>query len=90
MAKSKHNVLHWLLVVVLRIIYLAFWVLIGAAMIYIALNQKTPAWRLMVIGLPLGMMGISIFLIVLFNFLQALFNLQYNRTHCPFCSRKES
>lgn len=80
-----HNFFHWLGVIILRIVYLAFWTPIGAGLIYVALNQKAPTWRLMVIGLPLGMMGISLFLIVLFNFLHALFSPHYNRTHCPFC-----
>lgn len=47
--------------------------------------QEALVWRGMVIGIPLILLGASIFLINLFNLYYSIFSSFYNRTHCPLC-----
>jgi len=88
-ANSKHNILHWLAVSLLRLVYLCFWLPITVSIIatgYLLLKHGS-TWWIMVVGLPLIALGVSLLLIVLFNFLQAVFDRFYNQTHCPFCQK---
>jgi hypothetical protein len=122
---KHHNILHWLIVVIIRIINLFFW---GGVSIYlismgviISENILKPlfpinwwlkfyelpylpllknilignfgwwltnasGWLSIVIGLPLGMISLCIFLINFFNLLNAVFSPFYNKTHCFFCN----
>lgn len=125
---SRHNFFHWLVVVLIRIIYslilvpfstylAALGIFLSAEVIqpysppdwldkaiiyssklpcflmikYLILSQvgrwykETLVWRGMVIGIPLILLGASIFLISLFNLYYSIFSSFYNRTHCPFC-----
>lgn len=47
--------------------------------------KEALVWRGMVIGIPLILLGASIFLISFFNLYYSIFSSFYNRTHCPFC-----
>ena len=47
--------------------------------------KEVLVWRGMVIGIPLILLGASVFLISLFNLYYSIFSPFYNRTHCPFC-----
>lgn len=44
-------------------------------------------WWTMVVGIPLIMLGFSLFFSVFFSFYYAIFSSIYNRTHCPFCKK---
>jgi len=125
---SRHNLFHWLIVVLIRIIIslifipLSFYLTaIGFSFsaetvqsflpavwfekisyystllpyfpsikqfIFDQLNQwyqKAPVWWTMAVGMPLILMGISLFLINFFNLYYSIFSRTYNRTHCPLC-----
>lgn len=47
--------------------------------------KDAPVWWTIVVGIPLILMGISLFLINFFNLYYSIFGSLYNRTHCPFC-----
>jgi len=47
--------------------------------------KEALVWRGMVIGIPLILLGASIFLINFFNLYYSIFSSTYNRTHCSFC-----
>lgn len=47
--------------------------------------QDAPSWWTLIVGIPLVLMGTSVFLINLFGLLHSIFSPDYNRTHCPFC-----
>jgi len=47
--------------------------------------KDAPVWWTMVVGIPLILIGGSIFLINCFNLYYSIFSSTYNRTHCPFC-----
>jgi hypothetical protein len=49
--------------------------------------RDTPVWWTMVVGIPLMVMGISIFFATLFNLYYSTISPYYNRTHCPFCKQ---
>lgn len=47
--------------------------------------QNAFVWWGMVVGIPLILLGISVFLINLFSLYYTIFSSRYNRTHCFFC-----
>ena len=47
--------------------------------------QDAQVWLAMAVGIPLMALGMSVFLISLFNLFHSIVNPLYNRTHCPFC-----
>ncbi|KPJ70885.1 hypothetical protein AMJ51_00685 [Microgenomates bacterium DG_75] len=44
-------------------------------------------WWGIVVGIPLILLGITIFLSNLFSLYYTIFSPSYNRTHCPFCKQ---
>jgi len=42
-------------------------------------------WWTMVVGIPLTLMGISVFFSNLFSLYYSIISSLYSRTHCPFC-----
>lgn len=125
---SRHNILHWLLVVLIRLLFslifipLSFYLFaIGYALsadtiepylpkaiiekVYF-FSEQLPTFRLikesifaylgpwyekafvwlgMVIGIPLMIVAISLFLSSSFSLYYTIFSQIYNRTHCPLC-----
>ncbi len=49
--------------------------------------QSAPVWWTMVVGLPLILLGISVFFSNFFTLYYSIFSPKYNRTHCPFCKQ---
>lgn len=49
--------------------------------------RDAPIWWGMVVGLPLILMGLALFLINFTNLILAITRPSYNRTHCPFCKQ---
>ncbi len=127
---KKHNFFHWLIVILIRIVYFLvavpltiYPIAVGSCFFEKAINPfppsiifriinsfffsflpffsridvfieqqryiwaRTPTWWAVVIALPLIAIGSSFFLINFFNLFLALFDYQYNRTHCPFCKQ---
>lgn len=125
---SRHNLFHWLVVVIIRIIQSIILIPFSAYLMALGLflsveliqpysppdwldkaifySNKLPhflmikylifsqvgswykealVWRGMVIGIPLILLGASVFLINFFNLYYSIFSSFYNRTHCPFC-----
>ncbi len=127
-ADSRHNPLHWLIVVLIRIIISIFLIplsfylftlgfLLSAEtiqpysppiwfekvslyitklpyfqelknLVFFKLGpwyQDVPVWWTMVVGLPLIVLSVCLFLIVFFNLYYSIFSPTYNQTHCPLC-----
>lgn len=127
---GRHNLFHWLMVVLIKIItslimfplsayIIAFGFFLASEIIQpylltdwfeviIYLSNQLPYfqsiqqfvlgqlshwyqdiqnWRGIVIGLPLIVLGVCIFLINFFNLYYSIFSSKYNRTHCLFCKK---
>lgn len=49
--------------------------------------KDIPDWRTVVLGMPSILIGMVIFLTVLFDLLMALFDPHFQKTHCPVCQK---
>jgi hypothetical protein len=130
LADSRHNIIHWLIVVLTRLIAALFYLPLSVYLmtigfflsgetikplsppewftraefyarqlpysleiknfIFSQLNhwyQDAPVWWTMVVGLPLLVLGTSLFLIFSFNLYYSVFSKTYNQTHCFFCRK---
>jgi len=47
--------------------------------------KEAPVWWAMVVGIPLILIGISVFFINFFELYYSIVSLSYQQTHCPFC-----
>lgn len=51
--------------------------------------KDIPDWRTVVLGMPTMLIGLIILLTVFFDLLLALFDPQFQKTHCPLCQRQK-
>jgi len=49
--------------------------------------QEIQNWRAIVVGIPLIILGVCLFIAQFFNLYYSVFSTKYNRTHCPFCKK---
>jgi hypothetical protein len=85
--KSRHNLIHYLLVVLLALTRRTVLIILFAELTFLGYLVY---WRLVspvniVVAVPLVLIGISMILINFWELLAAIFSLNYSRTHCPFC-----
>lgn len=128
LVNTRHNLFHWLVVVLIRLFYSL--ILVPLSVYFVAIGfllsenttqsalpeiwfekitfyssqlpyfqqieryliaqlghwyKDAPVWWTIVVGIPLILIGLSLFFSNFFSLYYSIFSLRYNRTHCPFC-----
>lgn len=90
MKKSNHNLLHYLFMVVYLEIINIVWIVVGivvAAGGYAMFSlAQYSFWRIGV-GMPLGLIGATIFLFKFYEFVLVIFKPSRIKAICKFCQR---
>ncbi|OGD85948.1 hypothetical protein A2Z23_01770 [Candidatus Curtissbacteria bacterium RBG_16_39_7] len=86
--QKKHSLSHQIFVAFGGVIKGPLTTIIGVILIingFIFLQILSPTFWSMAVGLPLALLGVSIFIMGIYAFFASIFSFGYSISHCPFC-----